>query len=51
MLGTRVMYVLMYVLNEDLLRTTSFLLSVTALLDLGFGAVFPSLLDRYGHET
>ena len=47
MLGTRLLYVLAYVLNEDLVRTTCFLLSVTALLDLGFGAVFPALLDRY----
>ena len=44
----RLLYVLAYALNEDLLRTWSFFVAISALLDVGFGAVFPESLERYG---
>ena len=46
----RLLYTLAYALNEDLLRTWAFLVAVSALLDIGTGAVFPDSLTRYGAD-
>lgn len=43
----RIAYVIMYVVNEDFLRTSCFLLAVTALIDIGLGAVLPGNLSKY----
>ena len=48
-LAMRVLYVLFYLLNEDLLRTSCFLFAVTGLIDVGLGGLYPDYFtERYG---
>ena len=46
-LASRMFYVLAYVLDEDFLRTGFFIFGVTAITDVGIGAIFPGALAKY----
>ena len=46
-LASRLLYVVVYVLDEDFLRTGCFILAITGMTDIAIGAVFPSTLAKY----
>ena len=46
-LVSRIMYVIAYVLDEDVLRTGFFVCAITAIADIGGGAIFPDMLAKY----
>ena len=46
-LVSRVLYIVAYTLDEDLLRTLFFVSAVSGIFDVGLGAIFPVVLSKY----
>ena len=45
--ASRVLYIVAYVLDEDILRTFFFVSAITAAFDIGLGAIFPGAISKY----
>eukprot|EP00310_Coccolithus_braarudii_P013537 CAMPEP_0183334900 /NCGR_PEP_ID=MMETSP0164_2-20130417/3364_1 /TAXON_ID=221442 /ORGANISM="Coccolithus pelagicus ssp braarudi, Strain PLY182g" /LENGTH=199 /DNA_ID=CAMNT_0025504141 /DNA_START=12 /DNA_END=611 /DNA_ORIENTATION=- len=46
-LASRTLYIGAYVIDEDFLRTVFFICAITAITDIGLGAIFPDILAKY----
>ena len=46
-LASRLLYVVVYVLDEDFLRTSCYILAIAGMTDIAIGAVFPETLSKY----